>query len=353
MPVAATKLVGQRQVEFRQSRAIVPTLRAGVAVLYSVVNGAVREFWVKTATADVKVHEIPATTSITYTPSTDFTTGEVTVGGSLTGNPITNSMGTARVRAKYGSITIACQLTARVLNTVTLTGTVTTTSEFFGGATVTDSADPVNDPTLLNVSRTFSGGCFELSIATVSWDGPDDRGGTGGIRSTGSSSDVVITVTPENGPVDVEYEAWISAIPGATNVIVKNATALIDCFEISSPANVALFVSGESETWRASQEVAVLLPDLPPSGDACIDALRSSTSINLFEGQVYGIDLEQSIDGSSLRNRLQSSADTVTATLTTQTVTSGVSCTLGTATESTVQVPSPGRGTVEGITYLP
>jgi hypothetical protein len=82
------------------------------------------------------------------------------------------------------------------------------------------------------------------------------------------------------------------------------------------------------------------------------DSIYDPQSI-LSGGNLYTIDLSQIINGQTLQQRLQTSPDTIAATLSTRTATSGASCTLGTAAESTVQVPSPGRGTVEGITYLP
>jgi len=105
------------------------------------------------------------------------------------------------------------------------------------------------------------------------------------------------------------------------------------------------------DDWRRA--IVSLSPvDLSAELSCLTDSIYDPQSI-LSGGNLYTIDLSQIINGQTLQQRLQTSPATIAATLSTRTATSGASCTLGTAAESTVQVPSPGRGTVEGITYLP
>jgi hypothetical protein len=104
--------------------------------------------------------------------------------------------------------------------------------------------------------------------------------------------------------------------------------------------------------WRESL-VNYDVSESPFDALPCAESNMLSDEVTLVDGNLYRIDLNQTISGQTLRTRLETSPDTVAATLTTQTATSGETCTLGTATTSTVQVPSPGRGTIEGITYLP
>ncbi|MBD1918843.1 MULTISPECIES: hypothetical protein [Cyanophyceae] len=188
---------------------------------------------------------------------------------------------------------------------------------------------------------------------------------------------VTITIVQYQGSTqfEVPYEAWISPAPDGVFAIVKHAEELFfDCgtegeieeFEFTDLALLnqlgvgASFSNGgdavitRPSNWRVESEDFLLVTAQPPTDKVCVDEYLGSRIDALAEDKIYRIDLAQLIDGQTLQARLQTSANTVTANLSARTATSGESvCELGEETVATVQVPSPGRGTVEGITYLP
>jgi len=331
------------------------------AVLYSVVVGAVREFWVKTAGADAKVHEIPAG-----------------IGGSGGGGSTGGGSGGGSGGTDNG-LSDASYIIEYAVNT-TVNGGIRYQA-FRGpisgfrirrepeGAVWYEflcwgALDRVFNPDCVNVARITGNGPFWLSLVSFA-----------------ATSVVSIKKCPEGIPVDpalipglVEegfytppgplepnpYEALVSAFESKIFTLTKSN--LNDEDEEFGELKYQSLVDGtvadlgttpDPQDWRG--EAVSLTPTAQIEGlQPCADAYLASDNALLLDDNLYTIDLGQTIDGQTLRSRLQTSTATIAATLTTRTATNaGASCTLGTPAESTVQVPSPGRGTVEGITYLP
>ena len=370
---------------------------AGVAVLYSVVVGAVREFWVKTATADVKVAEIPLT--IPYVPMTSIGG----VGASATFGGTTNE------RRGYNLLKDLTGIVPengyfRLTGTYSFVWTGPTTPPGGTGNSAWSNASVDQDHP--NVGRVGWSAIFGLSTeAFGGWgnDGvfimpePSARSSSGGLLcaqgffnwsyigtddtySPSATWTITVTLSEYVGPSTIpnDYTAWISSHGDELFVTIKDGVDLECGFtDNDGSSNVTPTVESVHKTklslldgngdgvtydfddpvtirdanWRNTQESFSV--NAFESDDLCVNEFSSNNFVNLIEGNLYSINPNQFIDGQTLRSRLQSSPDTVTATLITQSATSGETCIRGTATTSTVQVPSPGRGTVEGITYLP
>ena len=326
---------------------------AGVAVLYSVVVGAVREFWVKTKKYDVKVHEIPLQTE--NIPTTTFGN---TVGSSINSGTITSSADIAFISARRSQFLMQVDVTA---NYISGFGSGTATP-FTTGARVTVSA---GNPTGSNSTASVVGGdLFGLACRPIGLS----------IEGTANiSASVTYTILEASSSITTNpYESWISGGNNAIYGVIKHSQEILNCTFDETPTLeftdlalidlpvlvTATYSNGDIVTtrpgnWRQPLENFLRINDQPPSGSSCIDNYLGDNTSSLESSTLYRINLNQTISGQTLRTLLETSPDTVTATLTTQTATSGETCTLGTATESTVQVPSPGRGTIEGITYLP
>lgn len=337
----------------------------GVAVLYSVVNAGMREFWVKTATADVKAYEIP--TTFTYTPSTSFgSTVGSTISGSLTLSSSESSAGVdlAFLSIRHGSISFLVETTATYISGsgASIEARPVTTE---ASSTVSQSVTSESGSASTTVSSTAqNGGCLPIGLSLIK---------SNPLGSISASGTVTYTITAiSSGTVSNPFECWISSPGGgAIYLIIKSGVNTSGCSEGENPIqdftdlalinlpslSTAEYSNGDSVTtrpghWREPLEDFLYINDQPPSGSSCADDYLPDRDSLISAGNLYEISLDQTISGQTLRDRLQTSTDTVAATLTTQTATDGVTCTLGTATESTVQVPSPGRGTIEGLTYL-
>jgi hypothetical protein len=156
----------------------------------------------------------------------------------------------------------------------------------------------------------------------------------------------------------VPYEVFVSANDDRLFILIKSE--LNDDDEefgelryqsLIGEALAGLGSTADADDWRG--DAVSLTPTAGiTAADICSNDYLANPEALLNSGNLYSIALSQTIDSQTLQQRLQTSPDTIAATLTTRTATSGASCALGTVAESTVQVPSPGRGTVEGITYL-
>jgi hypothetical protein len=421
---------------------------AGVAVLYSVVVGAVREFWVKTAKYDVKVGEIPTEEEIPWEPY-DLPNGTTTyVPGagaadtrwtwSLTGLLNANLTVEMDIYEKtFSEWVIGTTETCRFLGTEYVNVTGSGTQTFANGVYNVETGTGGRPGPLMTVNRTLNKGSDNCGPAThtstrgryttisngvvanppgsyfgaptqiydeddvdidrsgepiiygrnlfdlwIDSAGPIHRPTTAVVKETynynvtlnSSVSTPGGTVTPPDWPTGdppppppdplfapVPYESFISALKPKIFALIKSNVDEDDeefgelaYKKLIGETVLDLGTTADPDDWRG---LAVSLTPTAEitSSDSCLEDYLDIDDGALIDGNLYRIDIDQYVadyDG-FLRTLLETSPDTVAATLTTQTATSGETCTLGTATTSTVQVPSPGRGTIEGITYLP
>jgi hypothetical protein len=389
---------------------------AGVAVLYSVVVGAVREFWVKTKKYDVKVHEIPDEIENPYPPDD--------IDGNPNGVPGVNcSSDTIRVWARsiaYQGVNSSASSASTAVQSAYFPGIPADSPPTSTSGIIAFEVNPDYDVSDFNgivrdISEYTTSGGFLWWTTSIVYRlqinqrrfiqrGGFQNGSTFGVVnanyyrtdiSRGQTSaflSAFLAAIPESGLIEGEsdisyeialvgaggcdstnpggppggpefipnpYEAFTSALkPKIFALIKSNVDESDEEFgELAYKKLIGETVSdlgstADPDDWRG---LAVSLTPTAEitSPDSCLEDYLDTDDGALIDGNLYRIALNQTISGSTLRTRLQTSPDTVTATLTTQTATSGATCTLGTATTSTVQVPSPGRGTIEGITYLP
>lgn len=429
-----------------------------MAVLYSVINAGVREFWVKTAEYDRKFTE-SETGKRTIPVSLLCTSDQTNLGSDTSGSVTSSATATITFSPEPGTTVTPSSISLSASSSVSgLGGTVGWGISSSG--VLVDGPGPVSASYSVTINGSNSGGSIanasiSQAVVNIGFGGtgaggggnttvgdasnPDDSDSASGsveldrfilvpyqaflnnryalikeINQVGAFRPSASGVSPST-PLTISIETSLSVsaavlsssesfttaydpdderfIVGAILVFISNASTGYRVFRIESLDGVNITtrkISGEgSMSGSASASIVFsvsstlyyglhnadgVIYSAPPvpvnlddwrralavfgepdtsTLDACLaQNLRRTDSI-LTSGNLYRIDLGQAISGNTLRDRLQTSPDTVTATLTTRTATSGAACTLGTAVESTVQVPSPGRGTVEGVTYLP
>lgn len=395
--------ISRQVVRDRRRRDIPEKIMGTVAVLYSVVVGAMREFWVKTARADVKVHEIPI--SFEFTPTTSIggvgssatfsgtvnegksinllkdLTGIAPVGGyfRLTGTysfnwtgPSSRPGGNRNSAWTNETVDQDGQLLPGRVGWSSFFGLNTSSSGTWGND-VLFRMPPSSDFLFtasdrgLNCIQAFwpwnyispgvpyaASATWSLTVTISEYFGPSTVANTYASWISNDGNDIFITVKDSHS-LDCGFtpaESISESIKPTVDGIEFQKLSLLDDNAVGTFYEQGDTVLRREANWRNVQEAFTLLP--LDSEDSCIDSFANNPVANLIAPNIYSINLNQVISGSTLRNRLQTSPDTVAATLTTQTATNeGESCTLGTSTESTVQVPSPGRGTIEGITYIP
>jgi hypothetical protein len=396
LPVAATRQVGVRPVEFRQRRGGVVPVAGDAAVLYSVVNGAVREFWVKTGSTDVKVFEIDNEKTLKPEiswgdlPSNQFEPSvSVSASATFSDGPTTNpdiltfTEKVGEVTLPVGtSVTLASpDVTATLLALGSARNIRLTSLPFFDirpGLSFTSGSDTVG-----TTKTVFESGTFALFVGQKARR--IDVGLRGTIRllsTSGGAASVSVSCSTFVGSYQIfnrvtPYESWLSVDVSTIYVTIKyleeflfeddpetefdsyDKLALVEIDRSTGTITTEVYDIGDSVpaqegNWRSPGNNFRLAENTDPTGNNCLDAYLPSKEDLLKDDKLYTIALDQVIDDQSLQTRLQASPDTVTATFTTRTATDdGDTCTLGDEQTSTVQVPSPGRGNVEGITYLP
>ena len=393
----------------------------GAAVLYSVVVGAVREFWVKTNGSDSLFASIPIgntfqafvgkenaliknempTRSIklrliaqagAFSPNTasglckftfyvplsvqllgitsdSISPGRLSITNDFDPDSFTiedvdvPGLGVAPVRAYYFYRT-ASTSEPNYVERVTLT--VAGSAYDLGLGAFTSGATFAMDPPVADVGAdismiTMQDPQFPVGMSGMSAESFSDSSGTVLARYTWTN--VVggggTAIFPNGGGPGLEEQVfgWASSL-GTGQTWLRDGDAVYQStfYGSNTTEGTEYFpgdeIPGTEGDWRASI-VNYEISSSVSTGDSCLDLLLLDDDGLLDNGLYFNISLSQVIAGQTLRNRLETSPDTVNATLTTQSATSGATCTLGTPQESTVQVPSPGRGTVEGITYLP
>lgn len=392
-------------------------LKLNAFVLYSVITGAIREFWVKSAGFDVKVHEIPleievqagwkcvdGVCSYSETEGVYATQAECESSRnpsyqhekSITGGCVPWVVYRLTIEI---TATVRAQLSSGAWSEFNYQGTLTTLRA--GGPIRVNGAlgssfnspflefwRPPNSARLLRpvvdtgngtefqgltrlatgLNTGLAGGWFnvEISESSVSVTAVRDDGGPdscGELEIPPENKGDIIGYTCGSLPTSPlttpnPYEAFLSySKPKVFTLIKSNLNDEDEEFgELKYQSLVGetltdLGTTADPEDWRGEAVVLTPTTEIEATQPCTNDYLASNNAL-LKDGTLYTIDLTQDIGGQTLRSRLQSSTDTVVATMITRAATNAEgsgSCALGNVQTSKIQVPSPGRGEVLGI----
>lgn len=159
------------------------------------------------------------------------------------------------------------------------------------------------------------------------------------------------------GPEEVynwPYQATLSYsdVTGNYYVLVKHgydqddpeATEFktLDYFEVTPGQVITTLGSANSNDWRQDLYSTLYNEDIVVV-DSCLSAYILSTDDALINSTLYEINTP------GLINSLKTQSQTLTISLSIIPATSNATCVLGVATTQLVQIPSPGRGSVESI----
>jgi hypothetical protein len=380
--------------------------RDTIAILYSVLVGDTREFWVKTEQSDVKVAEIPGTFDPEEVNPTSIggQGSSMTLSGSL--GPISGiapgqqSVPNGRVYSIFNGSEIRAKGSAFLGGgwVIDLTGTITWTGQNTGqGASfqalaynfLGSSVDPgvgvrmgwgnvvVGGPNVVFGSpRTVTGrGVGIASLFTAMCGGYTELELT--LQGPGVASvDYTATATVREwaGLTSYPYAARLSSDEdGNIFVIVKWFDFDFDCADLSESSDFppdSIYVdsqfnrnetihlklvngkTGDSVDYHYRDKASVVKRQNNWRKDQedfvypipAATAVAQDNEVNVKGEDLYRINLNQFISGQTLKNRLQASTDLVNASMSVTTPT--------TVRTETVEVYGPGRGNIEGIIYI-
>lgn len=387
---------------------VISTLKPDVAVIYSIEVGEFIEFWVKTNKIDIKIHQIPkeietgqsslvpvktvGDTVYWGPPGTDTSNisvsiawvdpdlrviyqgvGWVTEGGE-TQIDACNRLGGPRSHPNVGSSATEPD-TTRIYNFGLLSDLNSVSVDTFYINNATEAC--FNGAFPPDTSYSYSWGLVVNGTTEVNFAFGEDDGrgleqaaaGYYNLIFSGPNSEEILP-GDETGPFDPPtggepsiisnpYEAFISSTNNKIFTLIKsnlnNSDEIYGEIKYQSLVKRTLTDlgnSGDTFDWR-NEAVSLTPTSEITSSDSCVNDYLYNPQVNLINNTLYQIDLEQNIGGDTLISKLQTSAANVNATLTTQQFNSGASCTLDPIIESKIKVPSPGRGEIEGITYIP
>jgi hypothetical protein len=360
-----SQVISQRTILSRHtkpSKKIRGQKEGQVAVLYSVVAGEVREFWVKTAKVDVKVHEIPLETVRDFDPE-----------GVDSGSPPPNGMlwGPA-----FRIFDMNCTTGEVNSSSITVAASNDVPSYYaLGGYPIPSGAPYVAlgrwQQDFISPNGIFLSS-FTAYVPVLHDYQPCSFFGSPEIispppvylgirfRNVGDPEPNTEDYEPPKVPDGPNpYEAFISQYSPKVFTLIKSGLNNED-EEFGELKYQSLIVeeltdlegTPNSDDWRGPSVSLTPTIEIEDS-DSCVEELLANSSASILEKTLYSVDLEQGINGQTLKSLLETSEKKVTAILTTQTLNSGVECVFGPPKESKIKVPSPGRGTVEGISYTP
>lgn len=405
LPGASTRVESRGNVRSRRSRQTEVKKLGQVAVLYSVLVGTVREFWVKTAKADVKVYEIPseveeptppvdvppgwncadgvstysaaggpyatqaasdaARIPIHQPPQTTFSGGQGAASYDVSIGLSNGRSAYTRFRGPIGDFRItdgSDGLVRRVqcYATGANSGSACTTFEQFGGQggwrNFFNSPDMPAGTTITGVGITHVSSC-PGSDSTDTSPGIITGYNCGTPPAPGEPGSSLPPPVPPT-MVPNPYEAFISALRLKVFALIKSGEDGTNFAELAYKQLVGKTVTdlgstADPDDWRGLATSLTPTAEITDS-DSCLEDYLASDDGALIDDKLYHIGLEQIINGQSLRDRLQASSDTIPAALVTQSsVVENSVCILGSPKESKIRVPSPGRGEIESITYGP
>ena len=349
----------------RLKEVVVPTvpatarrIKVNLAILYSLVNEAKREFWIKTPKWDRKIFEID--NQRVFRPQTSF-------GDQVNDQTILSVGGTFTTRIPQGG-----SISFRESNTLSNPGgdgsvfgeTITNLARVSAGPDETDTDSALTAVPGAGVSggfcRTFQ---YRISDGSGSANNP-----------VGTSTITILNITSPT--ITNTYEAWLSLSKRTAYVIVKELVDTPSCgdpnpldeyqklhlISVNSQGTPKVtsydydeVITTRPQNWRQASENYLKVEDQSATANACYDDFLDSDDVNFSASAFYQIDLAQIIESETLEDALQGSED-ITADLTTREITDqSATCILETAATSSVAVPAIDKagGTIEGIAYLP
>lgn len=225
------------------------------------------------------------------------------------------------------------------------------------GAQTSGASQGVNGP----VGEITDGYLTVNYITIYSTGDPDDGTPVMNNPGSGSSTPFDPSIACQKGTSDRLYEAYtstsgkqpISAIKYGeetpySDLFYLKGTTPADAQEVTNPT----LPTPESDDWR----VGVLTYDAgaETGNGACVDSYAAVEDVRLKGGKVYEIDLDQDINGQTLRSILESgNGGTVKAAYTETPYSENGSCILGTAKSHKIKLKIPSvANTVEGIVLL-
>jgi hypothetical protein len=350
------------------------------AILYSLVNGAKREFWLRTRSQEVKVLELDAiqTEEITLTlPSEQI--GPIkcqtlaSPGGTTQivrqSNVWTNNTGATFVFQSTGFVSLTesggnnpfifidCGAIVEILaqspnsNNFSLEFAISVDAsrgESNSNTTPSTLGSFSVAPSKSVIFRHYAGFVAQCPIETSIFE-PDTYFSTGNLTSVG--------VAEKN----LEYEAYLSSANGSPLIFIKYGWS-------ADYTNIFYMKGKVSENAQALES-----PDLPASdpldwrvgvinynpGSAsgngvCVDQYSTTNDVLLKRGKVYEIDLDQDIEGQTLTSILEAGASgAVKVDVKVTPYTENGSCSLGDETIQTLNLKIPSQAnTVEGIVFM-
>jgi hypothetical protein len=378
-----SQVVRDRRRRFVSSQEII-----NAVVLYSVINGAVREFWVKSARFDVKVHEIPLEIELAPPPVLPGPYGYASGTGPVPGGqcPIKYTItiqfqiyddgrgGLQSLTTKSGNYWGPIGRTFFEITRLQQVGTDLLgrprynyrfrvgffAHGFASRSRLSEQTEMITDwiecPTVTNICYWSAGtdvrfeiNPFFVSIVPVNSEQEDNCGSLPALPQPGDPD-------PEPSTIPNPYEAFLSYFkPKVFTLIKSNLNAedaefgALKYQSLIGETLSDLGATADPDDWRGEAVSLTPTAQIESIQPCAADYLASNSGL-LKGKKLYSIDLNQDIDGQTLIVRLQNSTDTVTAILIVRTATNDEGgCILGDMQSREVQVPSPGRGEILGI----
>lgn len=334
-----------------------------IAVLYSILNGNTREFWVKTSKFNLKIGEFSETTTLTPTISWGNEIGSsISNSGSLSASPNENAstfISGGSIICPVGTlVSLSITTTAQLISGgQTRIGVVRSSmsnipSSLVSAFVPTDSESGSSGVIGPNISTPTAKARTALIGAVLS-SGRNNAGFPSSISFSGTVTHTVSNIISHTRTTP--YEAWLSSNKDEIFVTIKYLEETLlegdtatenDTFDrvrvvrINNTGTVisnTLYSSGDAipanaDNWRDVLNNFADAGNQAPSGDACIESYKLSSNSNLFEGMLYTVNGD---------------------TLATRSAVSGETCLLGNVSESEVKTPTVDVGTVEGISFHP
>lgn len=171
-----------------------------------------------------------------------------------------------------------------------------------------------------------------------------------------------ITVEKISGASAGNYEAYLSEAQKQPVTLIKhnlNGGVFQDLIyqeglsiDLQQATNNPALPTILLNTWRDLIVNYNTAANYPGGGPACTDAYLFEPDVNLKNQKFRQIDLDQDVNGITLREHLETISGKVNATVDEANFAENGNCNLGTLRQSRIKLTSPGRGKVEGIVWL-
>jgi hypothetical protein len=341
------------------------------AIFYVLTTEDKYQFWLKIGNnADQFLYEINKDLSLedpTFSPATVSVSGsgQLDVGESVS---VTDS------KPYFANVPILVFQTATDTMS-TINGDIPT-----GSSTVGSVAGPLSEAEgsrtatqssylTLPPSPDFFGNFYTISVSGEATHSDADPGLLMGYSFFASATIVGPAPIEDLNYPDNIFDAWISTQGSKWHVTIRHlpntdqSSGEYDLFQqiiyLQKGANPIIFERANGDTpvaadtdWRSG--VLQYNKILDTSNSDCSTSYTATVDVNLKTSgsKYFCIDLEQDVDGETLKTRLESESAAIPATLATARYTEDGTCLLGDITESTVRIKGPARGDVQGIAWM-